>query len=294
MRAAILGGDKRMLYAAKAFSDDGFDVSISGFDRLCSMCDIEILNAPEAVLKADILVLPVRPCDGESLNAPSCAEKIKLSELSSLSGSKPIFTGCSDRMKEYFSGNIYDYSKREDFAVRNAVLTAEGALELLMREYERSIFASRALVLGYGRIGKVLSRYLRSLGADVTVAARKSSARIWAEIDGMKTLDYSFKELKEFHIIFNTVPSPVLGAAIIDTLDDDAFIIDLASLPGGVDFHRAKGRGLSCIHALGLPGKCAPMAAGKIIEETICNIIKEENGGKDNFGLCDDRLLLHL
>ena len=44
MKAAVIGGDKRMLFAAKEFLSEGFDVSIAGFDRLLSMCDIRVTD----------------------------------------------------------------------------------------------------------------------------------------------------------------------------------------------------------------------------------------------------------
>ena len=55
-------------------------------------------------------------------------------------------------------------------------------------------------------------------------------------------------------------------------------IIDLASYPGGVDFAYAEKCGIKAIHALSLPGKIAPKSAGEIIESTILNILKEDDG----------------
>ncbi len=294
MKTAIIGGDKRMLYAAKAFSDDGAEVAAAGFDNLQSLCDIRVMSVKEALKWADFSVLPVRPVDGGCINMPYAAEKITLHDFARMNGAKPVFSGFSESIANAITAPVCDYAAREEFAVRNAVLTAEGAVALLINEYEDSVSGAKALVIGYGRIGKVLSRYLQSLGAEVTVAARKPSDRAWIEAVGMAADNYSYKELSSYQIVFNTVPAPVLDAACIDRLRDDVMLIDLASAPGGVDFDRAGERGLTCIHALGLPGKSAPKAAGRIIKDTIIHIIKEENGGKDYSGLCDDRLLLHL
>lgn len=294
MKAAIIGGDKRMLCAAKAFFDSGAEVAIAGFDDLHSQCEMQIMPIGEAVDWADFSVLPIRPLTDGVLNCPYAKEKLNAKVFAEMNGDKPVFCGNADSLGEYLRAPIFDYAAREDFAVKNAVLTAEGAIELLLRHYEDSIFDSRVLVLGYGRIGKVLSRYLSALGTEVTVAARKASDRAWIKSMGYHAADYSFKELNGYPIIINTVPAPILTAELIDTLRDDVFLIDLASMPGGVDFKRANERDLTCIHALALPGKTAPKAAGRIIKETIIQIIKEENGGKENSGLCPDRLLLHL
>lgn len=294
MKTAIIGGDKRMLYTAKAFFDSGADVAIAGFDDLQSLCDIRIMRVKDALAWADYSVLPIRPLTNRYLNCPYSAEKIHIERFALDNGAKPVFCGNSKRLSGYLSAPIYDYADREDFAIKNAVLTAEGAIDLLLRYYEDSLFGAKILILGYGRIGKVLAKDLHALGADVTVAARKRSDLTWIQTAGMKAVDYSFKELSDYSILINTVPAKILNADLIDTLRDDVFLIDLASKPGGIDFDRARERDLTCIHALGLPGKTAPKAAGRIIKETIIHMIKEENGGKDNSGLCDDRLLLHL
>lgn len=294
MKTAIIGGDKRMLYAAKALYDSGAEVAIAGFDDLQSLCDIKIMRVKDALQWADCSVLPIRPLTDNCLNCPYSAETIHVERFAIDNDYKPIFCGNAKSLSGYLHAPIYDYTAREDFAIKNAVLTAEGTLDLILRYYENSVFDAKILVLGYGRIGKVLSKYLSMLGADVTVAARKRSDLTWIRTDGMKAIDYSFKELSEYPIIINTVPALILSASIIDTLCDDVFLIDLASKPGGVDFDWARERDLTCIHALGLPAKTAPKAAGRIIKETIIQMIKEENGGKENSGLCDDRLLLHL
>lgn len=59
-------------------------------------------------------------------------------------------------------------------------------------------------------------------------------------------------------------------------LSDHALIIDLASNPGGVDFDAASAMGRRVIHALSLPGKVAPITAGDMIKDTICNILEEQ------------------
>ena len=64
MKAAVIGGDKRMLFAAKEFLSEGFDVSIAGFDRLLSLCDIRVTDIDTACAWADIVILPVRPVQG--------------------------------------------------------------------------------------------------------------------------------------------------------------------------------------------------------------------------------------
>jgi len=76
-------------------------------------------------------------------------------------------------------------------------------------------------------------------------------------------------------IVFNTVPAMVLDRDLLFKLNKEALIIDLASKPGGVDFLAAEELGIKTIHALGLPGKTAPVSAARIIKDTIYNILEE-------------------
>ena len=55
-----------------------------------------------------------------------------------------------------------------------------------------------------------------------------------------------------------------------------AFYIALSEfVSAGVDFDAAKDAGVRVIWALSLPGKIAPITAGKIIKDTILNILNE-------------------
>ena len=83
------------------------------------------------------------------------------------------------------------------------------------------------------------------------------------------------RSAKTYDVIFNTVPEKVINASVLSALKPGALVIDLASLPGGVDKEAAEAFGVKTIHALSLPGKVAPKTAGKILCETIRNILSE-------------------
>ena len=51
------------------------------------------------------------------------------------------------------------------------------------------------------------------------------------------------------------------------------------SKPGGVDLAEAERLNIKTIHALGLPGKTAPVTAGEIIAESIIDTLKKGGGG---------------
>jgi dipicolinate synthase subunit A len=279
-KIAVIGGDKRQLYLARSLQEEGYLVYLSGFDSLkefsnCCLCTVE-----EALGIADIVILPV-PClraDG-ALNAPYAVQTILFSEKEiKLMARKPVFTAFSGKLIKRYpqlkGARIYDYAVRDDFAVRNAVPTAEGALEIAMNSFEGTISGSRVLVTGYGRVGKALVSLLTAVGAQVTAAARKSSDRAAIESVGAESTD--FDNLGSgYDLVFNTVPAMIFDESRLSQLNRDALLFDLASLPGGVDFDASEKLGIDARRALALPGKCAPKTAGEIIKTTVFEIIKE-------------------
>ena len=82
-------------------------------------------------------------------------------------------------------------------------------------------------------------------------------------------------ESGQYDIIFNTVPAMILDSHALAHIALDSVVIDLASMPGGVDFDSAKRMGIDAVHALSLPGKVAPKSSGEIIKNTIFNMLEE-------------------
>ena len=70
-------------------------------------------------------------------------------------------------------------------------------------------------------------------------------------------------------MIVNTVPAPVITKLIIKELPRDAYILDIASKPGGTDFNYAKENGILAELVLGIPGKYAPKESAYILERAI-------------------------
>ena len=172
---------------------------------------------------------------------------------------------------------LVDYFLRPELESLNAVPTAEGCLELLLRLRQRTIWESDFLVLGYGRVGRAVARRLGLLGGRVTVAARSAEQRANARCAGCRAAPLTALPglLPEFDAVINTIPAPVLPRALLQKLPGGALIIDLASLPGGIDFAAAEELGLHAEHALALPGRCAPQTAGALIAQTVLKILEE-------------------
>ncbi len=280
----IIGGDKRQLFLAQSLLADGFNVILAGFGRLREQGFANLSGTEAAVLYSDAVILPLPSVRADkSVNAPLSERSIFFSdgELEVLR-EKPVFAAMRDRLIRAYpkleDGEVFDYAARDDFAILNAVPTAEGAVETAMREYEGTVFGSRSLVVGFGRIGKLLAKLLSALGSEVTVCARKPSDFAYIEALGYRVKNTSSLSLIHgYDLVFNTVPAMIFDETLLQNTDKSTLVIDLASLPGGVDFESARRLGIDARRALSLPGKCAPKSAGEIIKKTVFSIIEEVN-----------------
>lgn len=146
-----------------------------------------------------------------------------------------------------------------------------------MEELPVTVHGARVLVIGYGRVGKLTAHRFAALGAKVSVAARRFEDLAWAE-----ALGYGVEQtgrlvgwLCGYDLVVNTVPARVLSEKELRDLKPGCLVVDLASKPGGVDFDMAARLGVKAIWALSLPGKVAPVTAGRAIKNTIYNILSE-------------------
>lgn len=280
---SVIGGDLRQLTLARLLQQDGYRVKLYGFDKKLAPDQLERAQSLAEAAQSPMLVLPIpASADNVTINAPFAKCAIHIDELvSNINSEKLVFAGKpSIILKDWFlSKNVklLDYFDREELMVKNAIPTAEGALELAMAETPKTIYKSKCLVLGYGRIGKVLSRMLQDLGAEVSVSARKCADLAWIEANGCRAVRTGAVEedISAYDIIFNTIPVVVLDQELLAKINGDTLVIDLASKPGGVDFQTAKELGVKVIWALSLPGKVAPITSGEIIKDTIINMLQE-------------------
>lgn len=174
--------------------------------------------------------------------------------------------------------NGIEYMKNESFVLKNAYLTAEAALSIAINESEKSLINSKILIVGYGRIGKALHKYLTPFSPNITVCARKQEQRSLSEMNNAKAIDIdSLSKPNDFDFVFNTVPFPIINEKELKAMKGEPLIIDLASFPGGVDKHLAKSRGLKLIQAWGLPGKYSPRTAGVYVAQAVDEMIRGEN-----------------
>ncbi|MGE4353684.1 MAG: dipicolinate synthase subunit DpsA [Oscillospiraceae bacterium] len=285
MKFAVMGGDLRIARLCGLLASDGHHVRTYALERGEVPCEVRRTASPEECAKhADCIILPL-PLSGQRgyLSSLLSAEDVPLESIfSALPGGVPVCAGWVDdtavEIAQRYGVGLIDYFRREELCVMNAAATAEGALDLLIRETPKTLLGSRALVIGYGRIGKTLASRLKDMGVRVAVSSRKYQDMAWCRVFGFEALDTRALEgnLGNFDMVINTVPAPVLDENRLRELKEEALCMDLASKPGGVDFSAAAQLGVHAIWALSLPGEVAPVTAGEIIRDTIYNILREK------------------
>ena len=189
-----------------------------------------------------------------------------------------------EREKQYLKHRgieAFDYFAREELTVRNAVATAEGVLQIVIEELPITVHGSHALVTGFGRTSKTICALLRSLWRDKSplrrASRRISPGRRWK---GCTACFMKNCPPMQADSIMWSIPCPPLywAARFWRSLEADCLLVEIASAPGGIDLEAAQARGLKVIKASSLPGKVAPKTAGRIISDTIRNVIREGNG----------------
>lgn len=266
MQAMVLQADARMSYAAAALRRAGFD--------LCAEPDLEQPG------RAPLLVLGGVPCSadgkalrGSNLSAASLAARLLPGDF--------VFAGkINDEMQLLWreaGATVCDLLTIEELTLQNAQLTAEGALGMLICDQAASLKGLPVLVAGYGRIAKYLCGYLVMMGAQVTVAARKESARIQAlQLGCERAIDFAEEQeiSASFAGLVNTVPAPVL-AHMLRAVEPGGFYLELASAPFGVTQASVEERGLIYLNGGRLPGRLCPRSAGELIAQTVLGLIEK-------------------
>ena len=284
---SIIGGDLRTIKLAKMLANEGNKIYTYGLEKAEELKDNSNIIFTEKISRAipkdvEVVIGPIPfTSNGININAPFGEKEISIREMIHYLEGKILIAG-SISPEIYDMANdeyieIIDIMKREELAVLNTISTAEGAIEIAISNTNKIIHGSEVLILGFGRIGKVLARKMAGLSAKVTCAARKDEDLAWIRAYGHKETNINAlgENLSQYDIILNTVPHLVLNKERLQYVKKDVLLIDLASNPGGIDKKEAKELNLKLVWALALPGKVAPVTTAEFIKDTIYNIIKE-------------------
>lgn len=281
---ALLGGDERYIEVARAFARHGATIYVCGFSDI-SFTEKTIVHAPLSSIPfqtLDAIILPVLGTDDSgniATHFPSGHITLHEEILQQTKTTCTIFSGlANDHLKNMCNRSkrtLIAYYELDEVAILNAVPTAEATLQIAMEETDFTIHGATTLVTGFGRIGTTMAKLFHNVGANVFVTGRDSAQLARAETFGMTTvpIEQLHTVIASCDICINTIPALVMTEPLLNEIKEGAIIIDVASRPGGVDFHAAERLKIKAIHALGLPGKVAPKSAGAIIAKTIQHYI---------------------
>lgn len=286
MKFAIIGGDLRTIKLAVMLAKEQNQVYVYGLEKAEELKNIKNITQCESIKKTiqevEIVIGPIPfSSNGKTINMPFSDKEISIREMMHVINAKVLIAGgIAPEVYEMANDEyieIIDIMKREELAVLNTIATAEGTIQVAIENTNKIIHGSEILILGFGRIGKVLARKLAGLSAKVTCAARKDEDIAWIQAYGHKATNINGlgENLKLYDIIINTVPHIILNEERLKYIKKDCLLIDLASNPGGIDKKAVKDNKLKFVWALSLPGKVAPITTAEFIKDTIYNIIKE-------------------
>ncbi len=265
----FIGGDRRMICAAELISQSG------------GVCAVGLGgDFPEPENQSggyERIVLPVPfSRDGENITAPLSERPLPLELLTDYAAAGArIFSGGTSTKLETLCENhglqLVNYMAAEELTLKNALLTAEGAVSLLISGYDGALFDSTAVITGYGRIARYLARLLQAFRCRVTIAARSPLQREAALLDGLCTLPVTLAGLAAAgaDLVINTVPACILTEECFSRMRYGAVYMELATRSETPEKGWAEARGVKYIAAGGLPGKFSPRTAGEAIARAV-------------------------
>ncbi len=273
---AVIGGDLRQVYLAKELVHSAKRVCCYG---LCTdtACVSGAVALPEFCGSAPCLIAPVPFCkNGDFLNQSALEEPLPIKQfLSNLKSGQSLFAGCISEdfqaAAEKKGVRVFDLMKDPQLSYFNTLATAEGAVCEAIGRSPVNLHQSSCAVLGYGKCGRTLSRYLKGMFCHISVVTNPEEERAEAALYADKAI--ALKEFGacagEFDFVFNTIPDLVVTEELLAKMKHSVTIIDIASAPGGVDFEAAKKLGISAALCPGLPGKYAPLSSARAIRDSI-------------------------
>ena len=241
MKICIVSNDKRYIKVNELLLSLGYDSFICSYDK---------------VEECDCILLSVR----QELSDEQLAKLFQNTRKGTL-----VLCGHGERVKNYFDGRVIDYGADCGFAQKNARLTAEATLPYLYELTSESVENKKIFITGYGKIGRELSKILKSLGADVFSYARRTEIKEQMIREGIAFADLN--RAFEFDIIINTVPAKIFNIEAIEQIPKTTYLVELASAPYGFE-------NMSRVHlASALPSRYLSTSASLAVFDTICKIL---------------------
>lgn len=178
--------------------------------------------------------------------------------------------GLPDEIKEraeQVGGFFLDVSLDEKFQLENARTSANGALGYILTHTPKDMADMKIGIVGYGRIGREMTRLCLFFGAEVRLyTARESVALELGEVGIDARLIDSAGDFSDLDILINTTPK---RQTMESNIPEKIPIIDLAS--GNIFEPSARLVKLSSI-----PEAFYPETAGRLYAEAVLRFLSEE------------------
>lgn len=262
MKIITAGGDLRQKTAIKILAEKGFEIK-------------EYRPYSTEITHDDVLLLPTPVTrDKIHLTAQSTAEPICIEEIKKVFPKAKLVIGGN-----YENRYVTDVLKRDDFAYFNAVPTAEGAIKIAIEKTDYTLWGANVLVCGFGRVAKILISRLIGFCPNLYVSARNNTAFSLLDSFGIKKIHTKdlCKNINKFDVVFNTADATLFNDEVLKNAKKDSLFIELASGNIGFSQEFTQSNYIKFVPAPSLPGKIAPITAGKILAETVLNILRENH-----------------
>ena len=209
-----------------------------------------------------LILLPIPTTrDNKYINVTS----FTIDDISALLNSNSLVAGYNSPSQILSSAKVagakvYDAGLDEEFLTENAELTARGTIGYILTHTDKDIGEMKIGVVGYGRIGIRLIRWLLLFGAEAVLYTTRESVALEVGEMGLSTrLIGRENDFSGLDILINTAPARQIDDSM---LQNDTKIIDLASGRVFDDSPRL-------IKLSSIPDTFYPITAGRLYADAI-------------------------
>ncbi len=249
MKYFIEKSDKRSTVVHQILNQKGLDSQLFSFEEITG------LNVSEN----DYIVF-----------AP--AKKFNTNDIHNLPNDTNLICGnLSNEHKEILKQkNIthLNIMENETFAIKNANLTAEGVLALILTHSQISYHENNILILGGGRIALALARIFNNLNINFAIVTynKEKLPHYYLYTNKCYLGEDFIKDAHKFDIVINTIPAVIINKDNINAFDKFCTFIETASINCIEDNTQIP---FNYLAAPALPSKYCLHTAGKYMCEYI-------------------------
>ena len=242
-------------------------ITFGGGQRIAE-CERVLLSKSDTCGRVVLLPIPTTR-DNKYITGSS----VQIDEVSAMVDRSTLVAGYNLPMKmlngvSEVGGRALDLATDENFLIKNAELTARGTIGYILTHSKYDLSDMSVGVVGYGRIGIRLVRWLLLFGAELTVyTTRPEIAFELCEMGISASVIGEKSDLSRLNILINTAPARQIDE---NTLPPELEIIDLAS---GSIFQPSS----RLIKLSSIPEAFYPLSAGRIYADAVLRAI----GGVD-------------